>query len=100
MVAVANYVTIDSEEVARLGLSNTLVEEEELAAARKRHEAAITAAVSDAVLFSQLDPLLEAVRGEEAPQPIQDGQEQASKAEVVSEAPAAAEDPKPGRRGR
>lgn len=115
-VAVANFVTIASEEVARLGLSNTLVEEEELAAARARyiastatpapdqnkaaHEAAVTAAVSDAVLFNELDPLLDEVRGDDAPQIAQEAQEQAPETEEVSETPVAAEEPKPGRRGR
>jgi hypothetical protein len=129
MVAVASYVTISLEEAAHLGLG-TFVEEEELTAARARHkaktdpgkplltvneedfaaftawkakadhEAVIAAAVSDAVLFNELDPLLEAVREEEAPQPIQDPQEQAPEAEEASEAPAAVEGAKPGRRGR
>lgn len=100
MVAVANYVTIDSEEVAKLGLPNTLVEEEELTAARDRHEAVITATVSDAVLFNELDPLLDAVRGDDAPQVVQDAQEQAPEAEEASEVPAAVEGAKTGRRGR
>lgn len=97
---VANFVTITSEEVARLGLSNTFVEEEELAAARAKHAEAVIATVSDAMLFNELDPLLEVVRDEDAPQITQDAQEQAPEAEEVPEAPGAAEGPKPGRRGR
>ena len=137
-VAVASYVSISVEELGRLGLSSTFVEEGELTAARARYQAkagtvaltdaqnpeaaakpaltvseeefaaftawkaksdqeAITAAVSDAVLFDELDPLLDAVRGDEAPQPTQDAQEQAPEPEEVSEAPVVAEEPKPGR---
>jgi hypothetical protein len=130
-VAVASYVSISVEELGRLGLSSTFVEEGELTAARARyqaragtvvptakpsfqvseedfaafmawkakasHEGAVAAAVSDAVMFHELDPLLEAVRGDEAPQPTQDAQGQAPEAEEVPEAPVVAEEPKQGR---
>ncbi len=126
----ASYVSISVEELGRLGLSSSFVEEGELTAAKARYQAtvgtvvptakpsfqvgaeefaafmawkakasqeAITAAVSDAVLFDELDPLLEAVRGDEAPQPTQDAQGQAPEAEEVPEAPVVAEEPKQGR---
>ena len=127
----ASYVSITVEELGRLGLSSTFVEEGELTAARARyqakvetvaptakpsfqvgeeefaafmawkakasHEGAVAAAVSDAVMFHELDPLLEAVRGDEAPQPTQDAQGQAPEAEEVPEAPVVAEEPKSGR---
>jgi hypothetical protein len=131
-VAVASYESISVEELGRLGLSSTFVEEGELAAARARyqakvgtvvptakpsfqvgeedfaafmawkaikasHEGAVAAAVSDAVMFHELDPLLEAVRDDEAPQPTQDAQEQAPEAEEAPEAPVVAEEPKQGR---
>jgi len=130
-VAVASYVSISVEELGRLGLSSTFVEEGELAAARARyqakvgtvvptakpslqvgeeefaafmawkakasHEGAVAAAVSDAVMFHELDPLLEAVRDDEAPQPTQDAQGQAPEAEEAPEAPVVAEEPKQGR---
>jgi hypothetical protein len=130
-VAVANYVSISVEELGRLGLSSTFVEEGELTAAKARyqakvgavaptakpsfqvgeeefhafmawktkasHEGAVAAAVSDAVMFHELDPLLEAVRGDEVPQPTQDAQGQAPEAEEVPEAPVVAEEPKQGR---
>ena len=127
----ASYVSISVEELGRLGLSSTFVEEGELAAAKARyqakvgtvvptakpsfavseedfaafmawkakasHEGAVAAAVSDAVMFHELDPLLEAVRGDEAPQPTQDAQGQAPEPEEVPEAPVVAEEPKQGR---
>jgi hypothetical protein len=142
-VAVASYVSISVEELGRLGLSSSFVEEGELTAAKARyqakveadmasmdaqakashetpakasfavseeefhafmawkakasHEGAVAAAVSDAVMFHELDPLLEAVRGDEAPQPTQDAQGQAPEAEEVPEAPVVAEEPKQGR---
>jgi hypothetical protein len=140
-VAVASYVSISVEELGRLGLSSTFVEEGELTAARARYQAkagtvaltdaqnpeaaakpaltvseeefaaftawkakanqeAITAAVSDAVLFDELDPLLDAVRGDEAPQPTQDAQEQAPGVAEAAVDPEPVLEPKQGRRGR
>jgi len=142
-VAVASYESISVEELGRLGLSSTFVEEGELTAARARyqakvgadmasmdaqakashetpakasfavseeefaafmawkakasHEGAVAAAVSDAVLFNELDPLLKAVRGDEAPQPTQDAQEQAPEAEEASVDPEPVAEAKQGR---
>jgi hypothetical protein len=140
-VAVASYESISVEELGRLGLSSTFVEEGELAAARARyqarvgadmasmdaqakashetpakasfavseedfaafmawkasHEGAVAAAVSDAVMFHELDPLLEAVRGDEAPQPTQDAQGQAPGAEETSVDPEPVAEAKQGR---
>lgn len=133
-VAMASYVSISVEELGRLGLSSSFVEEGELAAAKARyqakvgtvvptakpsfqvdeeefaafmawranagHEGAVAAAVSDAVLFNELDPLLEAVRGDEAPQPTQDAQEQAPGTAEAAVDPEPVADAKPGRRAR
>ena len=147
-VAVASYVSISVEELGRLGLSSSFVEEGELTAAKARyqakvvadmasmdaqakashetpakasfavseedfaafmawkasvrgdHEGAVAAAVSDAVLFNELDPLLEAVRGDGAPQPTQDAQAQAPEAEEASVDPEPVAEAKQGRRGR
>jgi hypothetical protein len=145
-VAVASYVSISVEELGRLGLSSTFVEEGELAAARARyqarveagmesmdaqakashetpakasfavseedfaafmawkakasHEGAVAAVVSDAVMFHELDPLLEAVRGDEAPQPTQDAQGQAPGTAEAAVDPEPVADAKPGRRAR
>lgn len=87
----ANYLTIDQEEVTRLGLASTLVGEDDLAIARETHQVkvakdAAAAAVADAVIF------------EDGPQPAQDGQEQGPGAEEASEATSAAEGAKAGRR--